>query len=90
MLRVAINDLACSFIESHPIEAVQVLERLTDEELLTEVEDLGTEQLLCVLDDLSPRRACDLFDRLDRDRQLQLVIKGTTLVHAQDHQTPIE
>lgn len=76
MLRVAINDLACSFIESHPIEAVQVLERLTDEELLTEVEDLGTEQLLCVLDDLSPRRACDLFDRLDRDRQLQLVIKG--------------
>ena len=73
MSTVAINDLVRAFIESHPIEAVQVLERLTDEELLIEVEDLGTEHLFSVLDDLSPRRASDLFDRLGRDRQLQLV-----------------
>ena len=76
MSTIAMNDLARSFIESHPIEAVQALERLADDEILIEVEDLGIEQLLCVLDDLSPRRACDLFDRLDRGRQLQLIDNG--------------
>ncbi len=76
MSAIVLNDLARSFVESHPSEAVQVLERLGNEEILAEVETLGTEQLFSVLDDLSPRRAGELFGGLDRDRQVQLIEKG--------------
>lgn len=70
------NELARTFLTSHPAEAIQSLERLTDDEILAEVQGLGTIHVLNVLDDLSPRRACDLFGHLDKSMQLKLVESG--------------